>query len=131
MMSIDKTINFQKSKTEKKALNITSISAKAFHFLNNRSQRKKRVQCFSLTISSIDDKLHRRIKAEEVKNKTKEMKIKALTELTTEQVLEKLSTKFCDLKTTFDKSKVNELSPHHLYDHKIELEQSEAQMSKS
>ena len=47
------------------------------------------------------------------------------------QVLEKLFKEFHDLKEAFDRSKAFQLSPHRLYDHKIELKDSQFQMSKS
>ena len=47
------------------------------------------------------------------------------------QVLEKLLKKFHDLKETFDRSKVFQLSSHKFYDHKIELKDSQFQMSKN
>ena len=96
--------------------------------LNRRSERKKGFNCFSLTISSIDEELLRRAKAKDVEEN---VEIKALTELTSEQILEKLPAEFHDLKAAFDRLKANKLPPHRLYDHKIELEQSEAQMPKS
>ena len=47
------------------------------------------------------------------------------------QILEKLFKEFHDLKETFNRSKVFQLSSHKFYDHKIELKNSQSQMSKS
>ena len=47
------------------------------------------------------------------------------------QVLEKLFKEFHDLKEAFDRSKVSQFSPHRFYDHKIELKDSQFQMSKN
>ena len=47
------------------------------------------------------------------------------------QILERFSKEFHDLKKVFDRSKVFQFSFHRFYDHKIELKNNQFQMSKS
>ena len=107
-------------------LNIASVSAAAFYRLSNRVHRRQNVQCFSLIIFIIIEKLTRRAKI-----KAAYSEFNTLTKLTMNQVLEKLFKEFHDLKEAFDRSKIFQLSSHKLYDHKIELEGSQFQMPKS
>ena len=107
-------------------LNIVSVFVAAFYRLSNRVHRRQNVQCFSLIIFIIIEELTRRAKI-----KTACSKLNALTELTMLQVLEKLFKEFHDLKKAFDRSKVFQFPSHKLYDHKIELKDSQFQMSKS
>lgn len=109
------------------ALDIAPISAAAFYRLNSRTHRKKGVKCFSLTISAITEELLRRVPHDGENC----LELKALSEMTMEQVLQKLPEEFHDLKEAFDRSKANELPPHRPYDHKIEVEGGESQMPKS
>ena len=107
-------------------LNIISMFAGIFYRLNNRVHRRQNVQCFFLIIFIIIEELARRAKI-----KTVCLKFNALTELTMNQVLEKLFKKFHDLKKVFDRSKIFQFPPHRFYDHKIELKDSQSQMLKS
>ena len=107
-------------------LNIASMFVAIFYHLNNRLHRCQNVQCFSLIIFIIIEKLARRAKI-----KTVCSKLNALTKLTMNQVLEKFLKKFHDLKKVFDRSKVFQLSSYKFYDHKIELKNSQSQMSKN
>ena len=95
--------------------------AAVFYRLSNRVHRRQNVQCFSLIIFIIIEKLTRRAKI-----KTVYLKLNALTKLTMNQVLEKLLKEFHDLKEIFDRSKIFQLSSHKLYDHKIELKDSQS-----
>ena len=47
------------------------------------------------------------------------LKLNELSELIMNEILVKLSAEYYDLKNVFDQVKVNELSSHRLYDHKI------------
>ena len=100
--------------------------AAIFYRLNNRVHRRQNVQCFSLIIFIIIEELARRAKI-----KTAYSKLNALMKLTMNQVFEKLFKEFHDLKKTFDQSKIFQLSSHKFYDHKIELKDSQFQMSKN
>ena len=102
------------------------MSAAVFYRLNNRVHRRQNVQCFSLIIFIIIEELARRAKI-----KTAYSKFNALTELTMNQVFEKFLKEFHDLKKAFDRSKVFQLPSHKLYDYKIELKDSQSQMSKN
>ena len=93
--------------------------AAAFYRLSNQIYRRQNVQCFFLIIFIIIEELARRAKI-----KTACSELNALTKLTMNQVLEKLLKEFHDLKKTFDRSKIFQLSSHRLYDHKIELKDS-------
>ena len=97
-----------------------------FYCLSNRVHRRQNVQCFFLIIFIIIEKLARRAKI-----KTVYSKFNALTKLTMDQVLEKLLKKFHDLKKAFNRSKVSQFSSHKFYDYKIELKDSQSQMSKN
>ena len=107
-------------------LDIAPMSVAVFYRLSNRVHRRQNVQCFSLIIFIIIEKLARRAEI-----KTTYSELNALTELTMDQVLEKLLKEFHDLKEAFDRSKAFQLPPHRFYDHKIELKGSQSQMSKS
>ena len=107
-------------------LNIAPMSVAAFYHLSNRVHRRQNVQCFSLIIFIIIEELARRAKI-----KTACSKLNTLTELTMNQVLEKLFKEFHDLKEAFDRSKASQLPSHKFYDHKIELKNSQFQMSKN
>ena len=97
-----------------------------FYRLSNRVYRYQNVQCFSLIIFIIIEKLMRPTKI-----KTVCSELNTLTELTMNQVLEKLFKEFHDLKKAFDWSKVFQFSSHRLYDHKIKLKDNQSQMLKS
>ena len=60
------------------------------------------------------------------KIKTACSKFNALTKLTMNQVLEKLFKEFHNLKIFFERSKIFQFSPYKLYDHKIELKDSQS-----
>ena len=69
-----------------------------------------------LIISIIIEELIRRARI-----KTVYLKFNTLTELTMNQIFEKLFKEFHDLKKEFDRSKVFQFLLHKFYDHKIEL----------
>lgn len=96
-------------------LDIAQVSAASFYRLNGRAWRRKGVRCFSLTIASIREELVRRITI----NDSNCVELKALIEITLEEVLKRLSIEYHDLKAAFDRAKANDLPPHRPYDHKI------------
>ena len=102
------------------------MSVATFYRLSNRIHRRQNVQCFFLIIFIITEELARRAKI-----KTVYSKLNALTKLTMDQVFEKLFKEFHDLKKVFNRSKIFQFSSHRLYDHKIELKDSQSQMPKS
>ncbi len=74
-------------------LDIAQILAAAFYHLNSRGQRKKRVRCFSLTIAVITHELVRRVESTDDC-----LELKALSEMTMDEVLAQLPSEFHDLK---------------------------------
>ena len=106
------------SDEEKGSMNIQMISAATFNMLVQRERRQREdVQLYFLTIDQIDRELKKR---QIVKSSNNDDDV-AISSLTMNEVLQKLSSKYRDLKKTFDQAKVKLLSSHRSYNHKIEL----------
>jgi len=120
----DALVNDPKSK---RSLDIAQVFVVAFYRLNSRVYRRQGVRCFSLTIATIIEELVRKLIIVDLDC----VELKALIKITLEKVLKKLSIKYHDLKAAFDRVKVNDLSSHRLYDHKIQLKDNDKLMSKS
>ena len=100
-------------------MNIQMISAAIFNMLAQRERRRREdVQLYFLTINQIDRELKKR---QIVKSDNNENADVAISSLIMNEVLQKLSSKYRDLKKIFDQTKVKLLSSHRSYDHKIEL----------
>ena len=104
---------------EKNSMNIQMISAAIFNMLAQRERRQREdVQLYFLTIDQIDRELKKR---QTVKSDNNENADVAISSLTMNEMLQKLSSKYRDLKKIFDQTKAKLLLSHRFYDHKIEL----------
>ena len=94
------------------------ISAAIFNMLAQRERRQREdVQLYFLIIDQIDRELKKR---QTVKSSNNDNDV-AISSLIINKILQKLSSKYRDLKKIFDQTKAKLLSSHRFYDHKIEL----------
>ena len=99
-------------------LNIAPIGADAYYKWASQWAKGRGAQCFSLTISQIDEALR-------AESAHQPVNINEMSAQTSNDIREKLPVEYHDFLDVFDRTKADVLPPHRPYDHKIQLEGDE------